>query len=243
MSSRAPVIAPKGRFRGREILEAKRRHLEPPELKRLFSALNGDDFWQPYFRIAYYWGCRVSEPAIMLVEDVSDEQIVIRRLKKKQENHPGGFEEHVYDIPDDMQPEFDRIMAWREEHGLSKSAWLFPSPYRRGHRRLPKERMGLLRRNADDPTDLAISRQSAHTRFKAAAESAALPEAKHLRKTHVLRHTRATLLFAGGASVDQVRFYLGHSDAKTTQGYLHVAKELKARYEHSDLAKLGLEGF
>jgi len=238
-----PVIAPKGRFRGQEILDAKRRHLEPPELKRFFGALDGDDFWQPYFRIAYYWGCRVSEPAIVLAEDVSDDQVLIRRLKKKQEKFPGGFEEHVYDIPEDMQHEFERIFTWREQNGLTGSAWLFPSPWRRGSRRLPKERMGLLRRNAADPSDLAISRQSAHTRFKKAVVAGKLPEAKHLRKTHVLRHTRATLLFAGGASVEQVRFYLGHSDARTTQGYLHVAKELRARYEHSDLAKIGLEGF
>lgn len=245
----APILAPR-RMRAQEILEEERKHLEPEEINRLFGALADDDFWEPYFRITYYWGCRVSETALIFADEISEGRIVIRRLKKREKalasgkiQNPGGFAEHSYAIPEHMAPYFERVLDWREARGVDKSAWLFPSRFRRAWRRGPVERVAALRRNADNPLDQAISRQSAHVAFKKAAEKGRLPVAKHLRKTHVLRHTRATLLYAAGASVEQVRYYLGHSDAKTTEIYLHEAEGLRARLEHGELAQLGLEGF
>lgn len=47
---------------------------------------------------------------------------------------------------------------------------------------------------------------------------------KH-RKFHSLRHTSATLLLYGGASIKQVQGRLGHGDIETTNKYLHYLSE------------------
>ncbi|MBO6140167.1 MAG: site-specific integrase, partial [Ruminococcus sp.] len=47
---------------------------------------------------------------------------------------------------------------------------------------------------------------------------------KH-RKFHSLRHTSATLLLYGGASIKQVQGRLGHGDIETTNKYLHYIAE------------------
>ena len=47
---------------------------------------------------------------------------------------------------------------------------------------------------------------------------------KH-RKFHSLRHTSATLLLYGGASLRQVQGRLGHGDISTTNKYLHYIAE------------------
>ncbi len=51
-----------------------------------------------YFFIQFFFGCRLSEPALIFEEDVSVKRrkIVIRRLKKAREKD--GFLETVYDI-------------------------------------------------------------------------------------------------------------------------------------------------
>lgn len=41
--------------------------------------------------------------------------------------------------------------------------------------------------------------------------------------THVLRHTCASHMVSGGASLYAVQNWLGHADPKTTQGYAHLA--------------------
>lgn len=45
------------------------------------------------------------------------------------------------------------------------------------------------------------------------------------RKFHSLRHTSATLLLYGGASIKQVQGRLGHGDIETTNKYLHYIAE------------------
>jgi integrase len=243
-----PILAPK-KTRAQDVLVEERKHLEPDELRALFDALKGDDFWEPYFRISYYWGCRVSEPALIFAEEIHDGRFVLRRLKKRERTlsngkveNEGGFKAHSYQIPEVMAPYFEQILEWRRWTGRVSSAWLFPSTRQRAWAS-PGDRMAALRQNAEDPTDQAVSRMTAHRRFKKAAKEAGLPDVKDLRKTHVLRHTRGTMLFANGASIDQVQYYLGHSNPNTTQIYVHEAEALRARMEHGELSKLGLDGF
>ena len=44
---------------------------------------------------------------------------------------------------------------------------------------------------------------------------------------HLLRHTFATSFIIGGGSVEMLRIYLGHSDIKTTQNYLHIVNSIQ----------------
>ena len=67
------IIQPRGDFAGQKIVDDNRQYLEPDEVKRFFETVKEDDFWYPYFWIQFYFGCRVSEPALILKEDISFE--------------------------------------------------------------------------------------------------------------------------------------------------------------------------
>lgn len=256
------IIKPSGRFRGQEVIDAKRKHLEPSEVRRLFLVLkeplveDGDQryvfgpFWYGYFFIQYYFGCRVSEVALLLKEDVSfkTKEILIRRLKKKQfkKTDEGmvklgdGYEEMVYGMPDSMVEVVKAVLKQHEDLGVSKhNPWLFGSSSKR-ELGSGDDRMMLIRRaEVDGKIYRAISRDTADVRFREAATCARLPS--HLRHSHTLRHSRATLMLAEGAAEEDVRFLLGHSSISTTKRYLGVAKNLRLRLQTS--AELGTDLF
>lgn len=66
-----------------------------------------------------------------------------------------------------------------------------------------------------------------------------LPEP--LLHSQVLRHTRAVIMLASGASVEQVQYLLGHSSLKMTQRYLGVAEGMKTKNKvDAKLVEMGL---
>jgi integrase/recombinase XerD len=68
-----------------------------------------------------------------------------------------------------------------------------------------------------------LSRQSAWTILRRAAESAGLPvDGDHAVSPHTLRHSYATHLLDGGADVRVVQELLGHASVTTTQVYTLV---------------------
>lgn len=247
------IIQPLGRFRGDEVRDRTRNHLEPAELRRLFDAIDAKGpFWAGYFRLQYYFGCRVSEVALVLKEDVSFEkkQIVIRRLKKKQfqkvhakngaradgaevvagakfkkgdvgeaekKKISDGFSYSVYGLPDALVGVLERVVPTVP----AANRWFFGSTVRAT--KPAKERMAALR-TLDDGWR-SVSRSSADTAFRDAAVAAGIP--KRLAHSHVLRHTRATLLLASGAKEENVQFLLGHSSITTTRRYLGAAESMR----------------
>lgn len=251
------IIKPSGHFRGAEVIDEKRNHLEPSELRRLFDVLREyktdkyfGSFWYTYFRLQYYFGCRVSEVAIVLKEDVSfsDKMIIIRRLKKKRFKHDDagnkveigpGYEENVYGLPTSLEGMLSEVIRTSAQRGVEdENPWLFSSPYTRRFPRKESERMAAIRR-VDRPAGgfwRAVSRDAADDHFRTAARSAEIPD--RLCHSHVLRHTRATLMLAEGAPEEDVRFLLGHSSINTTRRYLGLAKNLRLRRQSS--AELGL---
>lgn len=256
------IIKPSGRFRGQEVIDAKRKHLEPSEVRRLFLILKEPlvederksyafgSFWYGYFFIQYYFGCRVSEVALLLKEDISfkTKEILIRRLKKKQfkKTETGkiklgdGYEEMVYGMPDSMVEVIKAVLKQNEQNGVSaKNPWLFGSASTR-ELGSSEDRMMLIRRaEVEGKVYRSMSRDTADVKFRQAATCARLP--KHLRHSHTLRHTRATLMLAEGAAEEDVRFLLGHSNISTTRRYLGVAKNLRLRLQTS--AELGTDLF
>lgn len=243
------IISLKGRFTGQEIVDAQREYLEPEELKRLWSVLKPDPFWFGYFRLQYYFGCRISEIALILKEDVSfkDNGIIIRRLKKlrfpiiRYKDETGrsrtridrdakpseGFKQHVYSL----NPALEKIVKDVIKVAPKDNPWLFGSTSTR--KNLSNIRLTDLRTVVGENNYLyrAISRHSAHNAFKEATANANIPE--RLRHSHVLRHTRATLMLAAGAPPADVKHLLDHSDMSVTEGYMHVAKQLRMRLETS----------
>ncbi len=255
------IIKPRGRFAGDEVVDQARNHLEPGELAALFRVLDADPFWYAYFRFQYFYGCRVSEVAILLKEDVSFEkqQVVVRRLKKKQfakeavvwscrkckatgklhrsqqvcsqcggaitktggeKRKVGeGFSEHVYGLT----PRLTQVLQRVADLVPADNPWFFGSAVKDA--RQGKERMAQIRQL--DGGWRAVSRSSADLKFRRAATAAGLP--RRLAHTHVLRHTRATLLLANGAKEENVQFLLGHSSIEITRRYLGEAEALRLR--------------
>lgn len=248
-----PVIEAPEFFLGDELDASTRQHLEPPELQRLFDVLDEDPFWGPYFRLQYFFGCRVSEIAILFENEVSitRRKIIIKRLKKGknatrpkwvEERYPPGMLPKTYTLPEVLVPELQSVFEWKQEMGLGGNPFLFPSK-RRGNPR-PASRLSYLRlaKGPDGTFYRSVDGSNAHRHFKDACEEADIPDMPGLRRTHVLRHTRATLLYANEASAPQVQHLLGHSSEKITATYLHAAKSMRDRYDEELLHK-GLEGF
>jgi integrase len=234
------IIEPRGDFAGQKIVDATRHYLEPDEVKRLFEIIRGDSFWYPYFWVQFYFGCRVSEPALILKEDVSfdSSQIIIRRLKKKTDS---GFSEHVYSLTSSLEDAFRSVLDWNISNDLKNNLFLFPShnrpkQFEESWGDSPKERMALIRKIGKSQ---AVSRMTAHRRFKSFCAEAEIPT--HLSHSHILRHTRATLMLAADVPPEHVQFLLGHASLHTTFKYLHVAQALKLRYETSAHLSFGLE--
>ena len=81
------------------------------------------------------------------------------------------------------------------------------------------------RRTGDGRMDRSYVRQL----LRRLAREAGLPEEvwDHMHP-HVLRHSAATLLAEVGVPVHEIQALLGHADLRTTQRYIHHAKDLDA---------------
>jgi integrase len=213
----------RGHFGGREVLE-QRKHLEPDELQRFFRHMPKTSVWYSYFYIQYIYGCRLSEPALILDEDVSfkEAQIIIKRLKKIENRDEGGYKEHVYSADERVLEAVRNAQRWKVHNKDTDNPFLFPS--KREMKKTGAERLSQLR-HLDGFN--AVSRFTAHRAFTQIAQEVKLPA--KLQHSHVLRHTRATLLLASGVDIRQVQFLLGHTSIKMTERYVGVAASMREK--------------
>lgn len=232
--SKVNTLKRRGYFAGPEIVDVNRQHFEPAELMAFFKAIPRHSFWYPYFFLQYFYGCRLSEPALILVEDVSfkKKQIIIKRLKKAQEAE--GYRETVYAADQRVLSMVQSVLDWKEKKHYEENPFLFASNRKRESDDVGAERLSQLR-NLDGWQ--AVSRFTAHRMFQRIARSIKMPE--NLCHSHVLRHTRAVIMMAAGASVDQVQYTLGHSSLKMTQRYVSIAENLKGKLP-AELETMGL---
>lgn len=239
IESRAPVKASPSPSNG------TRNHWEPGELRAFFKQLPPSSIWYAYFYIEYFYGCRLSEPALVLDEDVTFKQkkIVIRRLKKAQEAE--GYMEQSYPADARVLDCVKTALLWKEQKHVTANPFLFASNRRRAPDSVGAERLSQLRSQpslavGDDLGWQAVSRFTAHRMFNRLAAAAKIPAA--LRHSHVLRHTRAVMMLALGATTEQVQGLLGHSSLKMTQRYASVAEELKKKMSTSVVSEIEAMG-
>jgi integrase/recombinase XerD len=144
--------------------------------------------------VLYAAGLRVSElVALPLSAARRDVRMLVVRGK--------GGKERLVPLNTAAKDAMQAYLALREEAGLEKSRWLFPSFGESGH----------------------LTRQHFARDLKALAAAAGLRADK--MSPHVLRHAFASHLLQNGADLRSVQTLLGHADISTTQIYTHVLED------------------
>jgi integrase/recombinase XerD len=160
----------------------------------------------------YASGLRVSE-LIALPRNVLSADDRVLTIKGK------GGRERLVPLNDAARAALaDHLAALKEDAGLARSPWLFPTGD--GAQRITRQRFG--------------------QELKALALAANLDPARV--SPHVLRHAFASHLLERGADLRTVQQLLGHADISTTQIYTHVIEERLRRLveQHHPLAQAHL---
>ena len=71
--------------------------------------------------------------------------------------------------------------------------------------------------------DTPLSKESMKCLFSRLKKTADIPRIH----PHLLRHTFGTSFVLGGGSLEILKHYMGHSDIKTTENYLHIANNFQ----------------
>jgi integrase len=166
---------------------------------------------QPWAGAAYFFlaitGVRAGEAAGLKWSDVSFDDGCFKVVSSKGQG----------DLRERKVPMTRRVQAFlMEQHSEAKRKW----------RGKPQDHVFL---NASDMpvTSSHLSRELRRTCKRIGLEGLTL---------HGLRHTYITRLAEAGCGLEHVRILVGHSNLKTTQGYLHVSDKevLKAAETNSE---------
>lgn len=172
-------------------------YLKPEEmLKVLEAARQTGPREHAMVLIGYRHGLRASEIASLKLADIQGDKIDVRRLK--------GSLRTVQPLSGHANPLLDEpsvLAVWLAERGdADGSCFLFTSRQGSG-----------------------ITRRTVYNIFEACAVKAGIEAGR--RNPHIMKHSLASNLLRGGASVAYVQIALGHADAKNTMRYMNVSDE------------------
>ena len=192
------------------------RTLTTDEVEQLLAGCVGDGPValrdRALLELLYSTGARISEAVGLDVDDLDDEQRVVRL-------HGKGSKDRIVPVG---RPALASVDAYRVRAR--------PDLARRGR---GSPALFVNARGA------RLSRQSAWHVLRAAADTSGV-SGSHAVSPHTLRHCFATHLLAGGADVRSVQELLGHASVSTTQLYTHVTVDtLREVYAASHPRALG----
>lgn len=181
------------------------------EVARLLRTFR-DGRYRAFFTVVYQCGLRLSEALEIKPCHINGERLVILIPKTKNRK--------AREVP--ISPRLlERLRAFWRYH--RNPEWLFPA-VGRGWKDSGLTKAQALHRSAQPMAKAAVWQAIT----VAAAESGLSKKHAHL-STHTLRHSFATHLLEGGASVRQVAAYLGHSSLKEVIRYLHLTEISEAK--------------
>lgn len=177
--------------------------------------------YRAYFTVVYQCGFRLSEAIRIKPQHINGERLTIRIVDGKGKK--------TREVP--ISPElYQRLRIFWKAH--RNPDWLFPGVGRGWQKK------GRSLREALGSHPKPMSKAGVWAAFKLAKVECGLDKKHEILRVHTLRHSYATHMLEGGASVRQVAAYLGHSSLKPVMVYLHLTEisEEKARLALSTLA-------
>ncbi len=201
-------------------VEALPHVLTRGEVDRLLRTFR-DGRYRAYFTLVYQCGLRMSEALHIKPRHIDGQRLVLRVVEGK-----GGKSREVPITPE-LRNRLRRFWASHRNPG-----WLFPGTGRGW------KSSGLTLRQALARSTHHMTKASVWTALKVAKAQCGLDRTHDKLCIHTLRHSYATHMLEGGASVRQVAAYLGHSSLKPIMVYLHLTEisEQKGRVALSTLA-------
>ena len=194
--------------------------LSRDEVARLLRTFR-DGRYRAYFTVVYQCGLRLTEAIHIKPKHIDGERLVIRI--------PKGKGSKAREVP--ITPElYERLRTFWKAH--RNPEWLFPGVGRGWKQK------GLSLREALGSHPNPMSKSGIWAAMHLAKIESGLDQQHEVIRVHTLRHSYATHMLEGGASVRQVAAYLGHSSLKPVMVYLHLTEisEQKARVALSTLA-------
>ena len=187
--------------------------LTRPEVDLLLGTFH-DGRYRAFFTTVYQTGMRLGEARNIRLKHINAARHTIYIPKTKNRK--------AREVP--TTPELlARLRNFWSAH--RNPEWLFPGVGRGG------KRTGAALLKALGASKRPVSNGTIQKAINAAAAECGLTRTHDQVTTHTLRHSYATHLLEGGASVIQVAAYLGHATLKQTMVYLHLTEisEEKAR--------------
>lgn len=202
--------------------------LSPAEMECLLSVMSGGS--KLLARFAFGTGLRLAELLALRVKDIDlDSRLVTVRGGK-------GDKDRITCLPASLRMEMEtHLMRVRAIYDQDRARGAAPVMLPDGlERKMPKEGrdwpwfwLWPAPSESTDPRSGIVRRHHLHEDTLGKALKTAVKRCGLGKRVtaHTLRHSFATALLSGGASITQVQELLGHSSVETTQIYLHCVPQ------------------